>query len=200
MPAQACARLFAVLTRLWVQEVEAELPALQCPYPAGTQWGSFLTTPRWGPLPSALMSLLPFGEKAKHELGSKSHNQKENSEKCSPTPGSPPPSSSSRSQRGEHLHVPSRGHWRTDGPPGPSGTRRQPSLLLLPAHPHPGLPGRARLLPPQEAPCDASPALLPAPHRPSLHRRCPRSPRSPPAWATWGARRCPWATSPTPCR
>lgn len=190
-------------SRFWVQETQAELP---CPAVSLLSWNTVGFMPdftcRWGSPPSVLMSLFPFGEKVKHELGSKFHNKRKLREML-PNFGVSP-SSSFRSQRGEHLHVPSRGPWCTDSPPGPSRTRCQPSLLLLPAHPHPRLSGRVRLHPSPRGPCEVpSPALLPAqhtPHRPSLHRRCPPNPRSPPAWVTWGARPCPSATSPTACR
>lgn len=61
-----------------------------------------------------------------------------------------------RSQHGERLHVPSRDHRCPGSPPGPSTGQHQPSLLVLPAHACPGLPGSgggAALLPqgPHEA-------------------------------------------------
>nr|KAF6295806.1 hepatocyte growth factor-regulated tyrosine kinase substrate [Myotis myotis] len=133
-------------------QMRAQMPAFSLPYAqAGHARGGRRAVPALRPhklpgdlQPGRLRGGLPHAHRV-HEPAGRGHRQ--------PLPQCA--RGRSRSQRGEHLHVPSRGPWRTDSPPGPSRTRRQPSLLLLPAHPHPGL----------------SDGALPAPaaHRRGLH-------------------------------
>uniref|UniRef100_A0A287AUI3 Hepatocyte growth factor-regulated tyrosine kinase substrate n=1 Tax=Sus scrofa TaxID=9823 RepID=A0A287AUI3_PIG len=91
-----------------------------------------------------------------------------------------------RPQHGGRLHVPGRGHRRTDGPPRPCRAHRQPGLLVLPAQPRAGLPERGL------AASAEPPSRLPAPagRRPGL-RRGPGGVRGLPALRHAGSLDCP---------
>nr|KAF6415868.1 hepatocyte growth factor-regulated tyrosine kinase substrate [Molossus molossus] len=117
-------------------QMRAQMPAFSLPYAqVGHAHGRGRAVPAHWPhkfprdlQPSRLGGRLPHAHRV-HEPASPSRQQ-------------PLPQRArlrSRPQHGEHLHVPRRGCWCSGSPSGPCRTQHQPSLLLLPAHPHAGL-------------------------------------------------------------